>query len=75
MERNIRLNWQLLVEEAIKRRKAQKLSQRRLAAIAGVSQPTVSRFELQKEDIQLSSALKILETLGLAEGRSWPTGK
>ena len=58
MERNIRLNWNLLVEEAIKRRKERKISQRRLAAIAEVSQPTVSRFEQRKDDIQLSSAIK-----------------
>lgn len=67
MERNLRLDWPLLVEEAIRRRKAQRLSQRRLAAIAGVSQPTVSRFEQQKEDIQLSSAFAILRVLGLLE--------
>ena len=67
MERNIRLNWDLLVKKAIKRRKERKISQRRLAAIAKVSQPTVSRFEQQKEDIQLSSALKIFEVLGLVE--------
>ncbi len=65
MERDIRLNWQLLVEEAIRRRKEQNISQRRMAAIAGVSQPTVSRFEQQREDIQLSSAMKILDVLGL----------
>ena len=67
MERNIRLNWNLLVEEAIKRRKERRISQRRLAAIAEVSQPTVSRFEQRKDDIQLSSAIKILSTLGLVE--------
>ena len=67
MERNIRLNWNLLVEEAIKRRKERKISQRRLAAIAEVSQPTVSRFEQRKDDIQLSSAIKILSILGLVE--------
>ena len=67
MERNIRLNWNLLVEEAIKRRKERKISQRRLAAIADVSQPTISRFEQRKEDIQLSSAIKILDVLGLVE--------
>ena len=67
MERNLCLNWPRLVQEAITRRKAQNISQRRLAAIAGVSQPTVSRFELQREDIQLSSALKILDVLGLVE--------
>ena len=67
MERNIRLNWDLLVEEAIRRRKERKISQRRLAAIAEVSQPTISRFEQRKDDIQLSSAIKILSVLGLAE--------
>ena len=67
MERNIRLNWNLLVEEAIRRRKERKISQRRLAAIAEVSQPTVSRFEQRKDDIQLSSAIKILSVLGLVE--------
>ena len=67
MERNIRLNWNLLVEEAIRRRRERKISQRRLAAIANVSQPTVSRFEQRKEDIQLSSAVKILGVLGLVE--------
>lgn len=67
MERNIRLNWKLLVEEAIRRRKERRISQRRLAAIADVSQPTVSRFEQQKDGIQLSSAIKILDVLGLVE--------
>ena len=67
MERNIRLNWNLLVEEAIRRRKERKISQRRLAAIADVSQPTISRFEQRKDDIQLSSAIKILSILGLVE--------
>ena len=67
MERNIRLNWDLLVKEAIKRRKERKISQRRLATIAEVSQPTVSRFERQKQDIHLSSAIKILDVLGLVE--------
>lgn len=67
MQRNIRLNWDLLVEEAIRRRRERKISQRRLAAIADVSQPTVSRFEQRKEDIQLSSAIKILNVLGLLE--------
>ena len=67
MERNIRLNWDLLVQEAIKRRKEQKISQRRLAAISGVSQPTISRFEQRRDDIQLSSAMKILDVLGLIE--------
>ncbi|MFC3052365.1 helix-turn-helix domain-containing protein [Kordiimonas pumila] len=65
MERDIRLNWHLLVEEAIKRRKEQKISQRRLAAITGISQPTISRFEQKRDDIQLASAFKVLGALGL----------
>ena len=60
-------HWDLLVKEAVKRRKERKISQRRLATIAEISQPTVSRFEQQKEDIQLSSAIKILDVLGLVE--------
>ncbi|MCY4224242.1 MAG: helix-turn-helix transcriptional regulator [Bacteroidetes bacterium] len=67
MERNIQLNWGLLVQEAIRRRKERKISQRRLAAIVEISQPTVSRFERQQKDIQLSSAIKILDALGMIE--------
>ncbi len=66
MERNIRLDWQELVEEAIRRRKQQKLTQKQLAVLAGVSGPTVNSFEQQKTSITLASALKILEVLGLA---------
>lgn len=67
MERNIRINWQALVEEALRRRKAQKLTQRRLAAIADVSTPTVSRFESGDKNIQVASVLAILEALGMTE--------
>jgi predicted transcriptional regulator len=61
------LDWLELVAEAKRRRKSYKVSQRRLAVIAEVSQPTLSRFELGKQDIQLSSALKILEALGMVK--------
>ena len=67
MERNLRLNWPAVVEAARRRRKAQKLTQQRLAAIAEISAPTVSRFESGDKNIQLSSALAILEALGLVE--------
>lgn len=66
MERNIRLNWQGLIEEAIKRRKQQRLTQKQLAVLAGVSGPTVNSFEQGKTSITLASALKILTCLGLA---------
>lgn len=65
MERDIRLDWPALVEEARRRRKAQKLTQQRLAAIADVSTPTVSRFEGGDKNIQLTTALAILDALGL----------
>ena len=66
MERNLRLNWQSLVEEAIKRRKEQHLTQQQLAILAGVSKPTVNGFEQGKTTLTLHSALKILGILGLA---------
>lgn len=67
MERDLRINWPALVEEAYRRRKAQKFTQRRLAAIADVSTPTVSRFESGDKNIQLASVLAILEALGLLD--------
>jgi transcriptional regulator with XRE-family HTH domain len=45
------------------------LTQERLAAIADVSTPTVSRLEGGDKNIQLSSALTILEALGMVEKR------
>ncbi|MBX3302439.1 MAG: helix-turn-helix transcriptional regulator [Nitrospira sp.] len=66
MERNLRLDWQGLVQEAVRRRKEQKLSQKKLAVLAGVSGPTVNAFEGQRTTITLDSALKILRCLGMA---------
>jgi len=66
MERNIRLNWQKFVEEAIRRRKEQRLTQEQLAVLAGVSKPTLNNFEAGKTTITLENALKILRMLGLA---------
>lgn len=65
MERNIRLNWQSFVEEAIKRRKEQGLTQEQLAVLAGVSKPTLNSFEQGKTNIKLDSAFKVLGVLGL----------
>lgn len=69
MERKFRLNWPALVEEAKQRRKAQNLTQQRLATLAEVSAPTVSRFEGGEKDIQLSSVLRILGVLGMLDQR------
>ena len=65
MKRNIRLNWQDLIEEAVTRRKEQKLTQEQLSVLAGVSKPTLNSFEQGKTSIKLDSALKILKVLGL----------
>ena len=66
MERNIRLNWQEIVKEAVARRKQQGLTQKQLAVLAGVSGPTVNSFEQGKLTLTLESASKILKCLGLA---------
>ncbi len=65
MERNIQLNWTELVEEAVRRRKQQKLTQKQLAVLAGVSGPTVNSFEQGKTSVTLESCLKILRCVGL----------
>jgi transcriptional regulator with XRE-family HTH domain len=43
------------------------MTQLRLAALAKVSRSTVIRFELSRGDIQLSSALRILNVLDMVE--------
>jgi transcriptional regulator with XRE-family HTH domain len=69
MEWQFRINWQALVEEAKQRRKQQKLTQAKLASLAGVSTPTVSRFENGEMDIQMSSVLSLLKVLGMTDQR------
>ena len=70
MERDVLLNWSALVEEAVRRRHRMNLTQKQLAALAEVSTPTVSRFEQNAKDIQLSSALAILDVLGMTDKRN-----
>ncbi len=70
MEREFQVHWPLLVEEAVRRRHGLKLTQKQLAALAKVSTPTVSRFEQAAKDVQLSSALAILEVLGITDKRT-----
>ncbi len=65
MERNICLDWTSLVKEAVKRRKAQGLTQEMLAALIGISKPTLNRFEQGKTNITVDNAMKILKMLGL----------
>jgi transcriptional regulator with XRE-family HTH domain len=61
------LNWEGLVREAVAVRKQERLSQRDLAALAGVTQPTVVKFEKGLTSIRVDSALAILRALSLAE--------
>src|ERR1035437_156892 len=68
MERNIQtdnqLDWPEIVTSAKCRRNDVKLTQLRLAAVSGVSLPTVVKFEAG-EDVRLSSALAILKILDI----------
>lgn len=61
------LNWGKLVSEAIAVRKQEGLSQRDLAALSGVTQPTIVKFEKGSTSIRLNIALAILRALGLAD--------
>jgi transcriptional regulator with XRE-family HTH domain len=70
MEREFRLNWTLLVEEAVRRRHGLRLTQKQLGELAKVSTPTVSRFEQDDEDIQLSSVLALLGVLGMTDKKT-----
>ena len=65
MERNLRLDWQAIVEAAVRRRREQGLTQEQLAVLAGVSKPTLNRFEQGRASLRVESALRILRVLGL----------
>ena len=47
------------------RRKQQRLTQEQLAVLAGVSKPTLNRFEQGQLNITLENAIKIFKVLGL----------
>jgi transcriptional regulator with XRE-family HTH domain len=67
MERNVRLNWEVIVREARDRRKERGLTQQHLAALANVGRSTLNRFKNQKGDMTLSSALRILGVLDMLD--------
>jgi transcriptional regulator with XRE-family HTH domain len=46
------------------------LTQKQLATLAKVSTPTISRFENDEKDLQLSSVLAILDVLGMTDKRT-----
>ena len=67
MERNLRLNWELIVRQARDRRKQRGLTQQHLAALANVGRSTLNRFENQSGDVTLSSVLRILGVLDMLD--------
>ncbi|WP_261969151.1 helix-turn-helix domain-containing protein [Prosthecodimorpha staleyi] len=63
------LAWPDLVAEALRRRKAEGLTQRDHAALAGVSIPTLAAFERGETTLTLAKAFDILRVVGLLEER------
>ncbi len=59
------IDWRAVVDEAIRRRKDDGLSQRDLAALAGVSLPTVNQFEQGEINLRFERVVAILDALGL----------
>lgn len=64
------LNWAALVAEAIRRRKAEKLTQREHASLASVSVPTIIAFDRGERTLSLAKASDILRVVGLVEEAS-----
>jgi transcriptional regulator with XRE-family HTH domain len=73
MERNVRLNWEVIVRQARERRKERGLTQQHLAALANVGRSTLNRFENQSGDVTLSSALRILGVLDMLDRKQQGT--
>lgn len=61
------LNWRALVDEALRRRKAERLTQREHAALASVSIPTIVAFDRGERTLSLAKAFDILRVVGLIE--------
>src|SRR5271170_1334581 len=59
------LDWRALVNEAIRGRKAEKMTQREHAALASVSVPTIVSFDRGEETLTLAKAFDILRVVGL----------
>lgn len=59
------IDWRRVVDEAIRRRKVEGLSQRSLAELAGVSPPTVNAFEQGDITLRFAGVAAILQTLGM----------
>jgi transcriptional regulator with XRE-family HTH domain len=70
MEADLQFNWPLLVEEAVRRRRALKLTRSRLAKRAKLGVKTVERFEQGGKSVNMSAVLAILGALGMTDRRN-----
>ena len=59
------LDWPALVDEAVRRRKAEKMTQKEHAALASVSIPTIVSFDRAETTLSLAKAFDILRVVGL----------
>ncbi len=59
------IDWRAVVDEAVRRRKREGLSQRLLAELAGVSPPTVNAFEQGDTNLRFAGIVAILQALGM----------
>lgn len=59
------INWRAVVDEAVRRRKKEGLTQAGLAALAGVSRPTVVSFEQGEINLRFERVTAILDAVGL----------
>jgi transcriptional regulator with XRE-family HTH domain len=59
------IDWRATVDEAVRRRKQENLTQAQLAALAGVSRPTVAAFEQGDINLRFERVIAILDALGL----------
>jgi len=63
-------NWPALVAEALRRRKAEKMTQKEHAALASVSIPTIIAFDRSERTLSLGKAIDILRVVGLIQETS-----
>ena len=61
------INWRALVAEALRRRKAEKMTQKEHAALASVSIPTIVAFDRAERTLSLAKAFDILRVVGLVD--------
>lgn len=66
------LNWPQLVAEAIRRRKAEGLTQQAHADLAGVSKPVIIAFDKGETSLSLGRALALLRVVGLVDDAAPP---